>query len=241
MLLENIALDALDPARLGAFWEGLLGGARLTDTPDLVETRVGGPGGPWLDLCLPRVPEPPRAGPRLHLDLVGGEHQDDVVARAVGLGAQPLDIGQGDVPWVVLADPEGNPFCVMEPRPEYRAGGGIAALPLASADPERDLRFWTALTGWRREPASVPAALRHPSGLGPLLELCPEARPKDPDEKNRLHLDVRLQPGEHLDDAVALALDLGGSELEHGWGDLPWRVLRDPSGNEVCILPSSAG
>ncbi len=241
MLLENIALDALDPARLGAFWEALLDGTRLTDTPDLVETRLGGPDGPWLDLCVPRVPEAPRVGPRLHLDLVGGEHQEAVVTRALGLGARPLDIGQGEVPWVVLADPEGNPFCVMEHRPEYLAGAGIAALPLDSADPERDLRFYAALTGWRPDPVSGSAALRHPSGLGPLLELLPEPRPKDPAEKNRLHLDVRLEPGEHLDDAVALALDLGGSELDHGWGDLPWRVLRDPSGNEVCILPAASG
>ncbi len=124
MLLENIALDALDPPRLGAFWEELLGGRRLTDSPDLVETRLTVPGGPEIDLCLPRVPEPPGPGPRLHLDLLGGEHQAEVVARAVDLGARRLDIGQGDVPWVVLADPEGNPFCVMEHRPEYRPRRG---------------------------------------------------------------------------------------------------------------------
>ena len=113
MQLENLVLEALDPQRLGGFWEAVLGTERLTDEPDAVETRYAVPGGPWLDLCLPRVPEPPSGSPRLHLDLHGGAHQAEVVDRLLGLGAWHLDIGQGDVPWVVLADPEGNEFCVL--------------------------------------------------------------------------------------------------------------------------------
>ncbi|MGG5259777.1 VOC family protein [Phycicoccus avicenniae] len=237
MELENLVLDARDPQRLGAFWEALLGGRRLTDEPDIVETRLSPEGAPVLDLCMNTVPEPAPAHPRLHLDLLGGDRQDEVVARALALGARHLDIGQGDVPWVVLADVEGNPFCVMEHRPEYRAGSPVAALPLDCADVERALAFWTAVSGWVPEDSAMPAALRHPSGHGPLLELCPEPRAKPPGEKNRLHLDARLAPGEDLDEAVEMALDLGGREVDHGWGDLPWRVLTDPSGNEVCLLP----
>lgn len=238
MLLENITLDALDPRVVGAFWEELLGGRRITDEPDLVEVRLEVPGGPVLDLCVPRAPEPAAPGPRLHLDLLGGPRQAEVVQQALDLGARHLDIGQGDVPWVVLADPEGTPFCVMEERAEYRADGGpVAALPLDSADPARDLAFWQALSGWRPESTSMPAALRHPSGLGPLLELCPETTAKPAGVKNRMHLDARLEPGEDLDDCVARAVALGGHEVEHDWGTLPWRVLTDPSGNEVCLLP----
>ena len=98
--------------------------------------------------------------------------------RALELGARHLDIGQRDVPWVVLADPEGNPFCVMEERPEYAASGPIAALPLDSADPARDAAFWAELSGWQPVSSAMPAALRHPSGRGVLLELCPEPRPR---------------------------------------------------------------
>ena len=59
-----------------------------------------------LDLCFQRVPEPPPSEPpRLHIDLLGGAHQAEAVDRLLGLGARHLDIGQGDVPWVVLADP----------------------------------------------------------------------------------------------------------------------------------------
>lgn len=238
MQLDNIALDARDPHLLGRFWEALLSGERLTDTDDLVETRLALPDGPFLDLCLARVPEPVPPRPRLHLDLTGGRRQAEVVDRALALGGRHLDIGQGDVPWVVLADPEDNPFCVMEDRPEYRESGPLAALPLDSADPQRDAAFWAAASGWLPVATAMPVALRHPSGRGPLLELCTEARPKEPGVKNRLHLDARCDAGEALDDAVARLLDLGGRRLEHRWGDLPWQVLLDPSGNELCVLPA---
>jgi predicted enzyme related to lactoylglutathione lyase len=238
MHLENVVLDAHDPQRLGRFWEELLGAERLTDVPEAFEARVALPDGPFLDLCLQRVPEPVVPGPRLHLDLAGGPRQAEVVDRALRLGARPLDIGQGDVPWVVLADPEGNPFCVMEDRPEYRAAGPVAALPLDSADPARDLPFWTAASGWEPVDTMMPAALRHPSGRGPLLELCDETRPKRSGAKNRLHLDTRVEQGEDVEEAVARLVALGGTELHPGWGDLPWRVLSDPSGNELCVLPA---
>ena len=238
MHLENVVLDAHDPQRLGRFWEALLGAERLTDDPEAFETRVALPDGPFLDLCLQPVPEPVLPGPRLHLDLAGGPRQGEVVDRALRLGARPLDIGQGDVPWVVLADPEGNPFCVMEDRPEYRASGPVAALPLDSADPARDLPFWTVASGWEPADTMMPAALRHPSGRGPLLELCDETRPKRSGVKNRLHLDTRVEEGEDVEEAVARLVALGGRELHPGWGDLPWRVLSDPSGNELCVLPA---
>ncbi|MGI8949067.1 MAG: VOC family protein [Ornithinimicrobium sp.] len=54
---------------------------------------------------------------------------------------------------------------------------------------------------------------------------------------------MRCDPGEDLADQVARALELGASWVEHDWGELPWVVLADPSGNEFCILPpgTSAG
>ncbi|WP_353616671.1 VOC family protein [Arthrobacter sp. AQ5-05] len=75
---ENIVFDAVDPQRLGRFWQELLGCEQLTDTPEGFGTRLSVPGGPTLDLCFQPVPEPPRDPLGLH-----------------------LDIGQGDVPWVV--------------------------------------------------------------------------------------------------------------------------------------------
>lgn len=235
--LENIALDCHDPARLGRFWTEALGLVPGREADGEYEARLQVEGGPWLDLCFQRVPEPATAEPRLHLDLLGGSRQQQVVERLLALGARHNDIGQGQVPWVVLADPEGNAFCVMEERQTYSGTGPIAALPLDSADPARDARFYAALTGWSvaGETAGY-VMLRHRSGRGPVLELCPEPAPKR--VKNRMHLDVRPEAGDPgTDEVVTRALDLGGSLVSEPWArDQPWTVLADPSGNEVCVL-----
>jgi hypothetical protein len=160
-----------------------------------------------------------------------------VVERLLGLGAQHLDIGQRDVPWVVLADPEGNPCCVMEERAAYVDTGPIAALPLDSAAPDRDAEFWSWLTGWPPTAGVEPRSLRHPSLRGPLLELCPEPGPKTA-AKNRLHLDVRLDADDDPDRVAASIVERGGRELHPQWGELPWRLFADPSGNEFCVLPA---
>jgi hypothetical protein len=237
MYLENLVTDAVDPQRLGRFWEAAVGGERLTDEHAGFETRLSIEGGPVLDLCFQRVPEPTSEPPRLHVDLLGGGDQTEVVERLIGLGARHLDIGQGDVPWVVLADPEGNPCCVMEDRQAYAGTGPIAALPLDSADPDRDAEFWAWLTGWSEVAGVAPRSLRHPAMRGPLLELCPEPEPKGA-AKNRLHLDVRLETGEDADEVEARIAERGGRRLDTDWGALPWRSYLDPSGNEFCVLPA---
>ena len=237
MHLENVVIDAVDPHRLGRFWEAALGTEQLTDSPDGYETRLTIIDGAFLDLCFPKVPHERTEPLRLHLDLLGGARRDEVVARLLELGADFLDVGQGDVPWVVLGDPEGNPFCVLEPREAYRRTGPVAALPLDCADPAASAEFWSWLTGWQPYEGSAPFSLRHPSGHGPVLELCPEVRPKG-EEKNRMHLDVRLDPVDEMDVVSAEVVRRGGSVYDHDWGDLPWRVHADPSGNEFCLLPA---
>jgi predicted enzyme related to lactoylglutathione lyase len=235
--LENVVVDAVDPPALGRFWETALGTETLTDEPDVFETRLVVPDGPVLDLCFQRVPEPPVEPQRLHLDIRGAEEQQAVVERLLARGASHADIGQGQVPWVVLADPEGNPFCVMEERAAYVDAGPVVALPLDVADPDRERRFWSWLTGWVPVEGSGLRSLRHSSRRGPLLELCPEDAPKG-SGKNRMHLDVRLEPGDDSDAVARGIADRGGRELHPDWGDLPWRVFADPSGNEFCVLPS---
>lgn len=111
-----------------------------------------------------------------------------------------------------------------------RDTGPIAALPLDSADPDRDAAFWSEITGWVRMPGAT--TLRHPSGVGPLLELCPEPEPTR--GKNRLHLDVRPDGGGD-DDIVERVLRWGATPLGTP-PDLPWIGFTDPSGNEFCVL-----
>ncbi|MGH3589195.1 MAG: VOC family protein [Pseudonocardia sp.] len=98
MRLENIVWDARDPRRLGRFWAAALGAEPMTDEPDGFEARMTLTDDYFLDLCLQQVSEPSTSPARLHLDLLGGAQQQDVVERLVGLGASHADIGQGEVP-----------------------------------------------------------------------------------------------------------------------------------------------
>lgn len=231
--LENIVWDTRDPRRLGSFWAAALGAEPMIDRPDHYEARLSFGDGFFLDLCFQPVAVLSPSPARLHLDLAGGDRQHEVVDRLLGLGAEHADVGQGDVPWVVLADPEGNAFCVMEHRDVYAGAEPIAALPLDSSAPERDAAFWAELTGWVPVDGLAPATLRHPSTTGPLLEFCDEPEPKQ--GKNRIHLDVRLEGLEGGEPADPV--ELGARRLDQG--DLPWRVYTDPSGNEFCVLPAA--
>src|SRR5690606_9343334 len=59
MFLENLVIDAVDPGRLGRFWQQALGTEQLTDAPEGFETRLHLAGDAYLDLCFPRVPDVP--------------------------------------------------------------------------------------------------------------------------------------------------------------------------------------
>jgi len=137
--LRGVDVDALDPAAQLTFWSTLLG------LPAVDESSLTfGPG------TLRFVPsEQPKSGKnRLHLDLAStsAEHQHELVSRAMGLGAVPVDVGQRDVAWVVLADPEGNEFCVLEPREEYLGLGPVAAVVIDALDPAAQARHWSQAT-----------------------------------------------------------------------------------------------
>jgi predicted enzyme related to lactoylglutathione lyase len=107
---EQIVVDAEDPARLGRWWAEALGYVIVHEAPDEVEIRRDRDRLPGL-LFTP-VPQAKTGKNRLHLDL-RPDDQEAEVERLVDMGARPVDIGQGDVTWVVLADPEGNEFCVL--------------------------------------------------------------------------------------------------------------------------------
>lgn len=236
--LENIVIDARDPKSLGRFWAAGLQLPVHHQTDDELDVRIP-VWSDFVDLCFVPVADRAARPHRLHLDLLGADRQREVVERFLGLGARHLDVGQGEVPWVVLADPEDYAFCVMEDRAEYTRTGPIAAVPIDAPDPMAAAAFWAAASNWddvttARQRDLGYAVLRHPSGEGFLLEFCPEPEPK-PDTKNPLHLDLRAQPGEY-EQTLEQLRDLGTHPLEQAWGELPWTVLVDPAGNEFCVL-----
>ena len=174
---------------------------------------------------------------RIHLDLAttSDEHQAAEVGRLLAIGATRADIGQGKVPWEVLADPEGNEFCVLEPRQVYLDARPIAAVVIDNADPEASARFWAIAAGWKVHRSDPDfASLRAAEGTGPFLELL--RNPDAKTAKNRIHLDV-APPREGDTQAGAHRLQAAGAvPADVGQGDTTWVVLADPEGNEFCVL-----
>lgn len=114
---SSLALDAVDVESQAKFWTQALG-YRIAEEFDggLGLMPEDGVLGPPIDI-IP-VPDGKTAKLRLHIDLVPeGCTQQEEVDRMLALGAVRADVGQGpDVPWVVLADPEGNEFCILSAR-----------------------------------------------------------------------------------------------------------------------------
>ena len=110
---EHAVIDALDPVALGRWWAEALDWVIVNDDPDDFEIRETVDGLPGI--IFEPVGEAKRQKNRLHLDFRPRD-QEAEVRRLLGLGASRIDIGQGDVTWVVLTDPEGNEFCVLEAR-----------------------------------------------------------------------------------------------------------------------------
>ncbi len=241
--LDSVVFDAADPSTLARFWATATGWPITDEEPDEIVVQpprdeTGSATEPGLPLLFgPPVADAKVGKNRLHLDLNSrsAEHQADQVARLRRAGATPLDIGQGAVPWVVMADPEGNEFCVLDPRADYEAAGALAAVVLDSPDPAALAPFWAAATGWTA--VAMPGGdvrLTRPDGAGPRLELLRVDNPKL--TKNRLHLDVAPYAADDQSAEVARLRALGAREADIGQGTQTWVVLADPDGNELCVL-----
>lgn len=116
--IQCLCIDTTDPGGLATFWQSALGWRRTFEQDDQValEPPAGSPeDGIVPDLLFLRVPEDKTGKNRLHLDLRPRDQAAEV-ARLEGIGARRVDVGQkADVSWVVMADPDGNEFCVLSP------------------------------------------------------------------------------------------------------------------------------
>lgn len=150
-------------------------------------------------------------------------------------GATHVDIGQGDVPWVVLGDPEGNELCVVHPNAMFSETGSIGGIVLDAADASALGRFWSEATGWPLvKDEGGYAALRRRSPDGPFLTLGPPVAQKH--GKNRIRFDVAAYPGADQTAEVERLSRLGAKPVDAGQGDAGSVVLRDPEQNEFCVL-----
>ena len=174
--LVQIHMKARDDSALGRFWAEALDWGVSSEAPGVTNLEPEGfvypdPAAVCIDIVAD--PQPKTVKNRVHIDLAttSAAHQADLVARLQELGATRADAAQGGVSWTVLADPEGNEFCVLEPRPIYRDTGPIAAVVVDCADPPVMARFWDEAMDWTlHEVTDDHAVLRSARGVGPYLE-----------------------------------------------------------------------
>ncbi|MFJ9773951.1 VOC family protein [Kitasatospora sp. NPDC101157] len=238
--LVQINMKAHDDSVLGRFWAEALGWGVDSEGPGVTNLEPVGfdypdPAAVCIDIIA--RPEPKTVKNRVHIDLAttSAAHQAELVAHLKDLGATLTDVGQGDVPWTVMADPEGNEFCVLERRPIYRDTGPIAAVVVDCADPRAMARFWGEATDWTvHEVADEHASLRSAQGVGPYLEFV-----RTPDIKsgwNRVHLDVAPYLGDDPAGEESRLRALGATDPGIDQSSISWKVLVDPEGNEFCLL-----
>jgi catechol 2,3-dioxygenase-like lactoylglutathione lyase family enzyme len=233
--LQALCFDANDPPRLARFWTAVLG-REMVDDPDAGFALLPSDDTGFQIRFLPT--EQQKVGPnQIHFDLTSTslEDQQRTVARALGLGARHIDVGQRpEEGHVVLADPEGNEFCVIEPGNAFLADCGfIGAL---SCDGSQDVGyFWSEALGWPLVwDQDQETAIQSPRGGPKITWGGPPPNPRT--GKNRLHF--HLAPPAHGDQQaeVERLISLGATRVEVGPGEVSRVVMADLDGNEFCVL-----
>ena len=113
----ELCIDCAEPRRLAEFWAAVLDWRIDADDADGDEVALVDPEEKAPLLLFVKVPEPKTVKNRIHIDVSPTDRDRDAeVQRLLALGARHADVGQGEETWVVLADPEGNEFCVLGTR-----------------------------------------------------------------------------------------------------------------------------
>jgi predicted enzyme related to lactoylglutathione lyase/catechol 2,3-dioxygenase-like lactoylglutathione lyase family enzyme len=234
--LVALCLDANDPERLAHFWAAALRWDIDDESEDgivLVPTD-----GTNVQIYFKPVVDHKAGQNRIHLDLTTASLDDQIetVESLIDLGAHHVDIGQDpDEDHVVLADPEGNEFCVLGPNNTFLADCG--RLGAINCDGTRQAGyFWSEALGlplvWDQNEET---AIRVPGPTGPMITWSgPPLIPKV--TKNRLHLDIAPPPDGDQRAEVDRLIALGAATVDIAQGDVDWVVMADPDGNEFCVL-----
>ncbi|EOD68625.1 hypothetical protein H480_10145 [Amycolatopsis vancoresmycina DSM 44592] len=222
-----MTFEAADPAEPARFWAGLLGREVIEDTGGLLL-----PGG---DAQLGLRFAPGRTGAnRMHLHLTSTDLDDQrrTVATAIRLGGRHLDVGQrpGEA-HVVLADPAGYEFCVIEPGNGYLAGCGPLG-ELTCAGTRQVGLFWRRALGWPLVwDRGEQTAIQSPRGG---TKLAWDAWDNAPEASNHQRFELLPEDGDQQT-AVDTLLSLGATRLDARTGGTV--VLADPDGTEFCVRP----
>jgi predicted enzyme related to lactoylglutathione lyase len=233
--LFALCFDASDPRRLARFWAGVLGW-EMTDVPDDGVALLPSDDTGFRFDFFPTQEK--KAGPNLmhvHLTSTSLADQQQTVARSVGLGARHIDVGQRpEEGHVVLADPEGNEFCVIEPGNNFLADCGFFG-ELACEGSQEVGYFWSQALGWPLVwDQDQETAIRSPLG-GPKISWGgPPLTPKT--AKLPLHFDLAPPADGDQQAEVERLVSLGATGIDIGQGEVSWVVMADPDGHEFCVL-----
>ena len=232
--LLAVCFAAQDPMRLAEFWAGLLGWDSVDDYDDGVALLPGDDTGFRLRFVPTDVPK--TAQNRMHFDLTSTSelNQRQVVEQALELGGRHVDVGQrGDEGHVVLGDPEGNEFDVIEPGNRFLADCGFVGA-LACDGSQQVGYFWSKALDWPLVwDQDQETAIRSPHGGSKITWGGPPFAP--PTSAERVHFDLAAAvPGEHEAEEerlVALGATRASVDSEAG----RWTGLSDPDGNAFCL------
>lgn len=234
--LKSLAFNATDPLRLAIFWAEALRWQVLDGVSGMV--GLAPTDGTRFNITfLPATPNPKQGKNRLHLDLTTTSLEDQTasVEKLLALGARHIDIGQGaEELHVVLADPEGNEFCVIEPENSFLAGTG--RLGSITCDGTRKVGyFWSEALGWPLVwDEDEETAIRAPDGTGPFVTWGPPVSPKL--LENRLHLELAPTSRKDVSPEVDRLVSLGATRTGMVQDDEQKITMLDPDGNEFCLL-----
>jgi predicted enzyme related to lactoylglutathione lyase len=233
--LVALIIDANHPRRLAPFWAGVLDWEMADDSADDI-ALMPSDGTGFSIRFQPTQAE--KTGPNyihLHLTSSSLEDQEQTVARALGLGGRHLDLGQlPEEGHVVLADPEGNEFCVIEPGNSYLAGCGF--LGELACDGSRQVgQFWSQALDWPLVwDQDEETAIQSPAGGTKIAWGGPRETPKT--GKNRMHFDLAPPVDGDQQAEVDRLVSLGATRIDIGQGEVGGVVMADPDGHEFCVL-----
>ena len=242
--LLAVVFDSESPPELARFWETALRWEVRNSAADAVELAPSDPSDPTTFRLEFRKGAETKTGKNpIHFDLTSGSIQDQrsSVEELIAIGARHADVGQrGDEGHVVLADPEGNEFCVIEPGNSFLAS--CPRLGAVNCDGTKELGyFFGALFGWPLVwDQDEETAIQAPTGNGPKITWSgPPLMAKSPRE--RIHFHVAPAAGSSTDEAIAELLRLGASHGENrGHRCTGTTSLVDVDGNELCVVTGSS-
>ena len=232
--LVAVCFDANDPARLAHFWSGLMGWETAAESQQGVVLVPSDDTG--FQLRFEPTDQPKLRKNHMHFDLTSTSHDDQqqTVAKALDLGAKHIDVGQRpDEGHVVLADPEGNEFCVIEPGNKFLADCGF--LGAVACDGSQQVGyFWNKVLGWPLVwDQDLETAIRSPHG-GPKITWGGEL-PAPRTDRDRLHFEIAPTGGDaqrEIERLVALGASLVGVDER----DPTSTVMADPDLREFRVL-----